>query len=326
MNILTYCRSLVVFACFLCMNFFLAGDSVFATEIARQDAKVIRVWPDEPPEWDAPEKAEQDISTEDSRSVAGRRVIRLSNVRDVELHVFLGTTENGEPSPVTVVICPGGGFNILAWDLEGLEVARRFQEAGVSAAVLKYRVPSRTMEPKWQPAVQDIQRSIAMIRAGEVTPNVPAHVGVLGFSAGGNAAFHAATAENRLYKSVDAADAEISPPDFAALIYPAWIVQDDRPDQFREEIEITAETPPMFFAHAENDKHQVHNSVTVFQRLHAVGVPAALHVFTGSGHGFGARIDGRADDLWPELCVRWMRDSGWLSLNNTDPQARTGDE
>ncbi|WP_160167266.1 alpha/beta hydrolase [Rhodopirellula sp. SWK7] len=326
MNILTYYRSLVVFACFPCMNFLLTGPSAFATEIARQSDMVVRVWPGEPPEWDTPEKAEQDISTEDSRTVAGHPVIRLSNVRDVELHVFPATTESGKPSPVTVVICPGGAFNILAWDLEGLEVAKRFQEAGVNAAALKYRVPSRKMEPKWQPAVQDIQRSIAMIRAGKVTPNVPAHVGVLGFSAGGNAAFHAATAENRLYKAVDAADAEISPPDFAALIYPAWIVQDDRPDQFREQIEITAETPPMFLAHAENDKHQVFNSVTVFQRLHAVGVPAALHVFTGSGHGFGARIDGRADDLWPELCVRWMRDSGWLLLNNSDSQARTGDE
>ncbi|MCM2370104.1 alpha/beta hydrolase [Aporhodopirellula aestuarii] len=313
-------RLLAVLTAFHCASYWIADATIFADDNLPPADAVVRVWPGNAPEWIEPEKSEQDTTGENGRSVAGHPVIRLGFVREVQLHVFSATAADGTPSPTTVVICPGGGFNILAWDLEGTEVARLFQAGGVNAAVLKYRVPIRGVDPKWRPAVQDIQRAVSLVRAGKVTNSVPEHVGVLGFSAGGNAAFHAATIGERLYKSVDTADASISPPDFAALIYPAWIVQDEHPDQFREDVEINAQTPPMFFAHAENDKHLVQNSVTPFLKLHAAGVPAALHVFTGSGHGFGARLDGRADDLWPELCLRWIRDNDWLSPTNTKTQ------
>ncbi len=275
--------------------------------------KIIPAWPADPPAWDAPTDAERDTSDAKSNLVAGQPLIRLSNVRNVELHVFEATDLKGTPSPTTVVICPGGGFSILAWDLEGLEVARQFQAGGVSAVVLKYRVPTRAMKPAWTPVVQDMQRAIALVRAGKVTSNIPTAVGLLGFSAGGKATAHAATATQRTYESVDESDTEISPPDFAALIYPAWIVEDDEPSKLRDSLAVDKNSPPMFFAHADNDPHQVLNSVTLFEKLHAAGVPAALHVFSGSGHGFGARLDGRADDLWPELCIRWIRDNGWLA-------------
>jgi endo-1,4-beta-xylanase len=278
-------------------------------------SKIISVWPADPPAWDAPSEPERDTSDAQSNLVAGQPLIRLGNVRKVELHVFEATDPEGKPSPTTVVICPGGGFSILAWDLEGLEIARQFQAGGVSAVVLKYRVPTRAMKPAWTPVLQDMQRAIALVRAGKVTSNIPTTVGLLGFSAGGKASAHAATAAQRAYESVDEYDAEISPPDFAALIYPAWIVEDDDPSKLRDSLAVDKNSPPMFFAHADNDPHQVLNSVTLFEKLHAAGVPAALHVFSGSGHGFGARMDGRADDLWPELCIRWIRDNGWLDAS-----------
>jgi len=292
----------------------------FADSPDRESVVVLPVWPDGPPDWEAPREEERDTSDASSQLVAGRPLIRLGFVRDVQMHVFEATNDQGDPSRTTIVICPGGGFHILAWDLEGTEVARQFQSAGVTAVVLKYRVPTRAMKPAWTPVVQDIQRAIALIRAGKVTQQVPETVGVLGFSAGGKATVHAATARARQYDAVDQADAKISPPDFAALVYPAWIVQDDAPGELRDAIEIDSQTPPMFLAHADDDPHQVLNSVTLFQKLHAAGVPAALHVFTGSGHGFGARIDGRADDLWPELCVRWIRDRGWLPKQESATQ------
>lgn len=276
-------------------------------------SKIVAVWPDQPPAWTVPEGPEVDKTKDSDNLIAGRRLMRIGNVSKVELLVFEATDEAGTPSPVCVVIAPGGGFNILALDLEGLEIARQFQNAGISAAVLKYRVPTRSMDKPWKPVVQDMQRAISIIRAGKVFSNLPERVGLMGFSAGGKATVHASTTGERQYASLDDADRDIRRPDFACLVYPAWIVEDDDPTKLRDGIVVDDQTPPMFFAHADNDPHQVLNSVVLYQELHRVGTPAALHVFTGSGHGFGGRIDGRADDLWPELCIRWIRDNGWLS-------------
>lgn len=272
---------------------------------------VVTVWPNSPPTWDAPTQPESDTSGPHDRSVAGQPVIRLGHVSIPQLHVFAAKDAAGQPSSTIVVVCPGGGYNILAWDLEGTEIAQQFQASGVTAVVLKYRVPTRPRDDRWTPVIQDIQRSIALCRSGAVTGSVPTHVGVMGFSAGGNAAARAATTTQRTYESVDDADATITPPDFACLIYPAWLVQEDDPDTLQDGITINAQTPPMFLAHAENDGLTVMNVVTTFTRLHQAGVPAALHVFTGSGHGFGSREDGRADDLWMPLCVRWLHDAGF---------------
>ncbi|WP_404309352.1 alpha/beta hydrolase [Neorhodopirellula lusitana] len=297
------CRSCFVVLWMIALSVSVSADS----------PPVVKVWPDSPPAWDAPSEPEFDKTDESSRNVAGARLIRLSNVTEVQLHVFESADASGHASPVSVVICPGGGFNILAWDLEGTEVAQQLQAGGVSAAVLKYRVPTGKMKPAWKPVVQDIQRAIALVRAGKVFSNTPKHVGVMGFSAGGKAAAHASVAKERYYDSVDASDKQISAPDFACLGYPAWIVEKDDPTSFRDDLAVDQNSPPMFFVHADNDPHTVMNSVKLFQALHDAGVSSALHVFDGSGHGFGAREDGRADDLWPELFLRWIRDNGWLN-------------
>jgi len=283
------------------------------TPILRSD-QVVKVWPGEPPAWQATEESERDLSDANSNLVAGAPIIRLGHVRNVELHVFEATDDSGQPSDAAVIIAPGGGYHILAWDLEGIEIAKQLQAGGVTAIVLKYRVPTSPMgDDKWVPVVQDIQRSIALVRDGKVTSTTPTHVGALGFSAGGNAVARTSTSPKRHYESVDSSDATIRRPDFACLVYPAWLVDKEHQDQMIEGIEVDSMTPPMFFAHSEDDPHAVLNSVTMFRQLHAAGVPSALHVFTGSGHGFGARFDGRSDDLWPELCIRWIRDNGWIA-------------
>lgn len=294
---------------------------VFASGNDAAPARIVSVWPDQPPAWDVPNEPEVDKTKDSDNLVAGRRLMRIGNVSKVELHVFEAKDESGAPSPVCVVIAPGGGFNILAWDLEGLEIARQFQDAGISAAVLKYRVPTRSMDKPWKPVVQDMQRAISIIRAGQAVSNRPEQVGLMGFSAGGKATVHASTTSERQYDSLDDADREVRRPDFACLVYPAWIVEDADPTKLRDGIVIDDQTPPMFFAHADNDPHQVLNSVALYQELHRVGTPAALHVFTGSGHGFGGRIDGRADDLWPELCIRWIRDNGWLTPTSSPKES-----
>ena len=273
--------------------------------------RVARVWPNAVPNWTAPTEPEADTSTPDSKTVAGRSLIRLGNVATPELHLF--PAENADASGTTIVICPGGGYSILAWDLEGTEIATWLNGIGVSAAVLKYRVPTRNEPEKWLPPVQDIQRSISMIRSGAVAEFPSKQIGVLGFSAGGNASARAATAPKRFYEKVDESDRVSFLPDFGVLVYPAWLVKDDDRSTLIDDINVTDDTPPLFFAHARNDRVSCLSSVTLFVELQKRDIPAALHVFADGGHGFGLRKDGRAEDMWPDLCEAWLRERGWLA-------------
>ncbi|MEM6978079.1 MAG: alpha/beta hydrolase, partial [Planctomycetota bacterium] len=237
--------------------------------------RVVRIWPNEPPPWDAPVEPEFDQTQPGDREQAGGRVTRLTNVSTPELHVYPATDSAGNPSQTAVIICPGGGFNILAWDLEGTEIATQFRNGGVTAMVLKYRVPTRKRDDPWTPVIQDIQRSMALVRSGEITQSEIKTVGLLGFSAGGNAVARTATSTGPTYSPIDQVDQSHLPPDFACLVYPAWLSDEDDPFRLREGIDVTEKTCPMFFAHAEDDPHFVMNSVTMFTHLHQAGVPSA---------------------------------------------------
>lgn len=272
--------------------------------------EVLQVWPGDPPAWNAPEQDEHDTSEPDSRTVAGKPVIRLGYVSTPQLHVY--RPKASKQSDTAVIVCPGGGYSILAWDLEGTEIAEWLQEIGVTAVVLKYRVPTRSEENKWLPPVQDIQRSVSLLRSGAIKGFKPKKVGVLGFSAGGNASARAATAPKRYYTPIDDVDAASPTPDFAVLVYPAWLTEKEQPTKLIDDIKVNDNSPPMFFAHARDDRITCLGSVTLFTELQKRDIAAALHVFAGGGHGFGARISDSADDQWPSLCESWMRDQGWL--------------
>ncbi|MEM1067690.1 MAG: alpha/beta hydrolase [Planctomycetota bacterium] len=270
---------------------------------------VIPIWPKSPPNWQPLEAAERDTSGPDSRTVADRKVIRLGNVSTPELHVY---EAKGNPTDTAVLISPGGGYSILAWDLEGTEIAEWFQQLGVTAVVVKYRVPTRSREKNWLPPVQDIQRAIALART-EGIPGVKAkRIGVLGFSAGGNASARAALASKRFYEPIDEHDQAKVSPDFAVLVYPAWLVNNDKPNELIDDLKVTSDSPPMFLAHAQDDRVDCMSSVTLFSQLKQFKIPAALHVFSTGGHGYGAREAGSPTDAWPSLCESWMRSQGWL--------------
>ncbi|MEL6109522.1 MAG: alpha/beta hydrolase [Planctomycetota bacterium] len=274
-----------------------------ATNAYAEDVEVVGVWPGDPPQWTAPGSAELDTSTPDSRNVAGRSVVRLGNVSTPQLHLY-----PAENASATVVICPGGGYTILAWDLEGTEIAQWFQSRGVSAAVLKYRVPTRQEDERWLPPVQDVQRSLAIIRGGGAKGMTRKHVGVLGFSAGGNAATKTALATKRHYEPADDYDSQSYRPDFAALIYPAYLTKQYESDEMAEDIRVTDSTPPMFLAHAYDDRLSCMGSVGLFSMLKRQGIPSSLHIFATGGHGFGGRETGSEKDLWLPLCYRWLKD------------------
>ncbi len=270
---------------------------------------VISIWPQSPPEWNAPDQPERDTTGPDGRTVAGKRVVRFGFVSHPELHVYRAPGSSGDTA---VLICPGGGYNILAWDLEGTEIAEWLQSIGVTAVVVKYRVPTSGSESKWLAPVQDIQRSLSLVRSGAIEGLAPKRIGVLGFSAGGNAAARTAMASKRYYDGIDEHDQAMCSADFAVLIYPAWLVKSENESQLIDELKVTEKTPPMFFAHAFDDRVTCMSSVTLFSELKRNGVASSLHVFSSGGHGFGGRQAGQPTDAWPSLCESWMKQQGWL--------------
>jgi acetyl esterase/lipase len=272
------------------------------------------LWPNEPPAWAGTSEEERDTSGPDGGKVAGKPVIRLGHVAKPQLHLY-PASENAAHAKTMVLICPGGGYSILAWDLEGTEIASQFNSLGFSAAVLKYRVPTRQMDQAWLPPVQDVQRAISMIRSMPTIQGQPFdRVGLVGFSAGANAASRASAAgSKRFYDPIDKIDEASCQPDFAGLIYPWLMIESPakvKPGQANlgilPELVIDSATPPIFLAHAIDDPISCKNSVELFSRLHEQGVSAELHVYAGGGHGFGARDKEVAAANWPEQMAKWL--------------------
>lgn len=282
----------------------LTGFAARGPASAEDPSIVVNLWGDQTPEWNAPDQDESDTSTPDSRQVAGKSVVRIGNVTTAQLHVYPSSSTNAES---TIVIAPGGGYSILAWDLEGTEVAQWLNGIGVHAVVLKYRVPTRSEDQNWKPAVQDLQRAVSLVRSGNVPGVAKKNVGVLGFSAGGNASARALTSKRRHYDPVDESDKASYKPDFGVLIYPAWLVDKDDTNELIPDIVVDETTGPAFFAHAIDDRVDCLSSVTMFAKMKKHGLKSSLHVFSAGGHGFGLRTADEVTDQWPGLCEAWLK-------------------
>jgi len=279
--------------------------------VMAQDREVLRVWPDAPPGDATTLPPEADTSNGVSDLVAGRSVIRLGNVTTPTLTVYPAPAARA--TGAAVVICPGGGHRILAMDIEGSEVAAWLNGLGVTAFVLKYRVPARTPGPRGRAAVEDAQRAISLVRSQAARHRIdPARIGVLGFSAGGEAAGVAAIQPTRQYPATDTVDAVSHRPDFAILAYPAWLAN-DAGTGLRDGLTVSRDTPPMFLVQAQDDFVPVANSVQMFLALKAHGVPAELHVYAAGGHGYGLRATTQPVTTWQHRAADWLKASGWLS-------------
>lgn len=215
-----------------------------------------------------------------------------------------------------VVICPGGGYNILAWQKEGVELAQWFNSLRVTAVVLKYRVPRRDPDNiHWEP-LQDAQRAIRLVRhhAGEWQID-PHRIGVLGFSAGGHlTAMTGMHWAKRSYPRVDAIDDLSCRPDFICPIYAAYLADGYQDDvaELGSLVKVTAQTPPTFLAVTQDDKMRGAQSALLFVELKKAGVPAELHVYTQGGHGYGIRASDRPVTTWHHRLGDWLRSQGFL--------------
>jgi acetyl esterase/lipase len=218
-----------------------------------------------------------------------------------------------------ILICPGGGYWNLYWQLEGEEVAAWLNSIGVTGIILKYRVPRRPDEPKGEPArrpLADAQRAVSLVRsrAGEWGVN-PERIGIVGFSAGGHLAIATATSfDKRTYEPIDDVDKISCRPDFAIPVYSGYLKAKDK-DELAPGLRVPSGTPPVFLAHGGDDIiSPPENSVLLYLALKRAGVPAELHIYAGTAHDFGVRTNDHPYSTWTESCANWLRHQGFLPL------------
>jgi acetyl esterase/lipase len=276
---------------------------------------VLPLWPGTPPGDKAPIGQEQDQTKPTENLVAGRRLIRLGNVSNPTLSLYQPPTD--KKTGTAVVVCPGGGYQILAMDLEGTEVCQWLNSMGVTAVLLKYRVPKRAGLEKHTAALQDAQRALGIVRQRAPELGIDSkRIGVLGFSAGGHLAALASNDwDARSYPVVDAADSTSCRPDFTILIYPAYLTLKDQGDRVAPELNLTSNTPPTFIAMAEDDPIRVETALFYAAALKKVNVPFELHVYPSGGHGYGLRPTKDLVTTWPQRAADWMRSRGLLQAN-----------
>ena len=265
---------------------------------ALKEGVVVHLWP-ESVLAAAGGKGEEKSTVEDRKD--GGKLIKVSNVTDPTLTVYKPT--EAADTGAAVIICPGGGYSILAWDLEGTEVAEWLNSIGVTGVILKYRVPG-----KRDLALQDGQRAVSIVRSRAAEWKIdPARIGILGFSAGGHLAVRVSTNfKTRSYAPIDKCDEASCRPDFSIPIYPAYLVQGTPPVADTTGLPVGADTPPMFMAVGANDKFAV-DALAYAMVLKQAKASFELHVFQFGGHGCGLRKTDANLTTWPQACEQWLR-------------------
>jgi acetyl esterase/lipase len=246
--------------------------------------------------------------------IAGKPLVRLGNVFNPTLTVY---APKGSDARQAVVVFPGGGYQILAIDLEGTEVCDWLNSIDVTCVLVKYRVPNTGPYPKSAAALQDAQRALGLVRQHAAEWHIdPNRVGVLGFSAGAHLSAALSTHfDKRLYDPVDAADQLSCRPDFAFIIYPGYLANDAQNMAPNADINPTAQTPPSFIVQAENDPVHVENATVYFLQLKAAKVPAELHIYAEGGHGYGLRRTALPVTTWPDTAKIWLQTIKVLPTN-----------
>ncbi len=207
---------------------------------------------------------------------------------------------------LTVVVCPGGGYNLLAYNKEGSEICELLNANGFDAVLLKYRVPRRENREKHEAPLEDLQRTISLLRTNAQEYGIrDGQIGVMGFSAGAHLSVMACCS-SRTYAPIDEADEANCRPDFCALIYPAYLSGENF--QLSQEVTVSEQTPPTFIVQSEDDHNYIDSSIFYYYALKEAKIPATMHLYPNGGHGFGARRTGSAAQDWPMEYVRWLGD------------------
>lgn len=279
--------SIYLAALLLPMKILVAGQAPVSLPIT------VPVWPGVPPGGISAEP-ESDLPAK------GDGVIRTTNVSVPTLTIYRASASVSKPAPA-VLICPGGGYNYLAINKEGSEIAEWLNTLGITGIVLKYRVPQNKAG-----ALQDAQRALALIRSRAAEWEIdPGKLGIMGFSAGGHlAAVTAARAGQKAYPPRDEVDQQSAAVDFAILVYPAYL--SDKTGILTADFQQLEKFPPTFFAITQDDRKFVPGVLALYGALSEANVPAELHVFAEGGHAWGLRHKELPVKEWPKLCAAWL--------------------
>ena len=282
----------------------------------------VPIWPGAVPDAQ-PVAGPEDTGTVKDPLVAGRPWVQVGHVSRPTMTVYAPKEKN---TGAAVVVFPGGGYQILAIDLEGTEVCDWLVSKGITCVLLKYRVPNSG--PSWNQAfgcylntkssmaLEDAQRAVGLVRFHAADWHIdPCKIGVLGFSAGGHLSAAISTHfKQRLYPAVDAADRESCRPDFAVALYPGHLWISEKRFELNPNVPVTRETPPTFLLQAENDNvDNVNNSLVYYRALKNAGVPVEMHLYAKGGHAFGLRRTTSPITGWPQLVETWLRTVGIIS-------------
>lgn len=273
------------------------------------------------PIWPARPGVDGESLGTSSGTVAGRSWTYVSNVSRPTLTVYSPTGAN---TGAAVVVFPGGGYQILAIDLEGTEICDWLTSRGITCVLLKYRVPRsgpswvnhRRINPQPAPALEDAQRTLGLVRLHAAEWHIdPRKIGVMGFSAGGHlVAAISNSYQRRLYPPIDSADRLSCRPDFAVAIYPGHLWEPARGQYgFNPDVHVTSHTPPTFLLQAETDSvDNVNQSLVYYIALKDAGVPTEMHLYHDGGHAFGLRRTKDPITRWPQLVEKWLQTIGIL--------------
>jgi acetyl esterase/lipase len=303
----TLMRPSLLLAAFIAIAAALIGDTA---SVDAADRPEISIWPNGLPAGAKPVEAKR--IEELKRKLTEERIYY---VETPTITVYQAPEEKA--NGCAVVICPGGGYNILAWPKEGLEVAEWFNSIGVTAAVLKYRVPRRDPAAPHVEPLQDAQRALRLVRHYAKDWNVdPQRVGILGFSAGGHlTAMTGMHWKKAAYDRIDEADDLSCRPDFMCPIYAAYLGPDykDNVAELGPLVNVTAKTPPTFMAVTADDTHRGSLSALLFVQLKLSKVPAELHIYSKGGHGYGIRESANPISTWHHRLGDWLKAQGLLN-------------
>jgi acetyl esterase/lipase len=266
---------------------------------------VFDLWPDGVPLSGQKGEPSEEVQTNKNG------ILRITNVSSPQMTVC----RSDDPNGAAVLVCPGGGYKILAYEHEGTDVCEFLTAHGVTAILLKYRVPSSR-----EVALQDAQRALGMIHHHAEEWGIdPDRIGMLGFSAGGNLTVTACLhGSERTYSMDEKLDVENPTPSFAIPVYPAYLVARGTEGPLLSDITVKDTSPPLCLVHAADDPWTASASCLLAVEYKKHHVPCEVHVYAKGGHGFGMKKKGLPVDAWPDRVIEWMDSMGYLTGNESN--------